>query len=109
MLVYSIKYLLLQPDALKRTSPHFGIQVYVGYLLSCGPFTLLIFLRAVIPLPLSILYTSDKAVSIFRSRDGHEIYRQSEHEECDEIVTCPCPRSTQRHSREFKKGGWTRW
>ena len=74
MLVYSIKYLLLQPDAFKRVySPHFGFQDYVGYLLSCGPFTLLIFLRAVIPLPLC-LYASDKAGSIFTSRDGHKIY-----------------------------------
>lgn len=63
MQVYSTKYPLLQPDALKRASPHFGFQVYVGYLLSCGPFTLLlIFLRAVIPLPLSVSILQIKLV-----------------------------------------------
>lgn len=64
MLVYSIKYLLLQPDALKRVyPPHFGFQVYAGYLLYCGPFTLLlIFLRTVIPLPLAVSMLQIKLV-----------------------------------------------
>ena len=64
MLVYSIKYILLQPDALKRVyPPHFGFQVYAGYLLYCGPFTLLlIFLRTVIPLPLAVSMLQIKLV-----------------------------------------------
>ena len=85
MPVHTIKNLQWQPHAPKTVhSLQNGLQGYIGHLLFYGPFTLLIFLRAAILLPLSVCVLQIKLVSSLGPEvDMKPTPGQSELDQCD--------------------------